>query len=58
MDLVEEGVTSIKGANKIFNVPLISMFNNLNGRKTKKFGPHGVLSKENKINVVDWIFGM
>jgi hypothetical protein len=56
--VVEKGATSIKGANKSFNIPLISMFDNLNGRKTKKFGPHGVLSKEEKINVVDWIFGM
>ncbi len=34
------------------------MFDNLNGSKTIKFGPHAMLSKEEKINVVDWIFGM
>jgi hypothetical protein len=32
---------------------LISMFDDLNGWKTIKFGPHGVLSKEDKINFVD-----
>jgi hypothetical protein len=49
MDVVEKGVTSFKGANNFFNIPLISMFDNLNGQKTIKFGPHGVLSKEEKI---------
>jgi len=45
----EKKVTSFKGANHFFNIPLILMFDNLNGRKTIKFGPHGVLSKEEKI---------
>jgi hypothetical protein len=55
---VEKGVTSFKGVSNFFNIPLILMFDNLNGSKTIKFGPHAMLSKEEKINVVDWIFGM
>lgn len=49
MDVVKKSVTSFKGANHFFNIPLILIFDKLNGRKTIKFGPHGVLSKEEKI---------
>jgi hypothetical protein len=50
---VEKGITSFKGVNNFFNIPLISMFDNLNGSKTIKSAPHAMLPKEEKINVVD-----
>jgi hypothetical protein len=58
MDVVEICITSLKRASRLFNIPLTSLSNPLNGKtRFSKVGPLGVLSNEKEVIVI-WILGM
>jgi hypothetical protein len=47
MDVVEKGITYLRGANKFWGIPITSLFDHLYGKtKSRKIGPPGVLTKE------------
>jgi hypothetical protein len=47
MDVVERGVISLGGPNKLCNIPLTSFTSHLNGKtQFKKIGSLGIVSKE------------
>lgn len=44
LDVMKKGVTSLKKANKHWNIPLTSLSNHLNGKtRSRKYGSLGVL---------------
>jgi hypothetical protein len=54
MDVVERGITSFRGASKIFNIRLTSLFNNLNKKtRSKKIGLLGESLEEEEATIVD-----
>jgi hypothetical protein len=58
MDVVERCVTSFKRAYRLFNIPLTSLSNPLNGKtRFQKVDPLGVSSNEKEV-IDDWILGM
>jgi hypothetical protein len=58
MDVVERCITSFKRASRLFNIPLTSLSNPLNGKiRFQNIDPLGVLSNEKEV-IVDWILGM
>jgi len=53
MDVIERGVISLKTRNKLWNIPLISLIDHLNGKTwSKKVGSLWVISKEEKTIVL------
>jgi hypothetical protein len=47
MDVVERGITSLRGTNKFWGKPVTSLSNHLYGKtRSKKIGPPSVLTKE------------
>jgi hypothetical protein len=59
MNIVERGITLLKGTNKFFNIFLSSLFAHLIGKvRLKKVGLHGVFTKEEEVVVVDQILRM
>ncbi len=59
MNIVERGITLLKGANKFFNILLSSLSAHLIGKvRSKKVGLHGVFTKEEEGVVIDWILGL
>jgi hypothetical protein len=59
MDGVEGGITYLLRANKFWGIPVISIFNHLNGKtKSRKIGPHAILTKEEDDVVVAWVLSM
>lgn len=54
MNIVERSITLLKGANKLFNILLSSLFAHLIGKvRSKKVGLHGVFTKEEEVVVVN-----
>jgi hypothetical protein len=48
MDIMERGQTSLRKANRLWNIPLTSLSNHSNGKTTtQKMGPTCVLIKAN-----------
>ncbi len=59
MDVIECGITSIKGAIKFWGIFVISFFDHLNGKtRSRKIGPLGVLAKEEGQANVAWVLNM
>jgi hypothetical protein len=59
MNIVERGITLLKGTNKFFNILLSSLSAHLIGKvRSKKVGLHGVFTKEEEGVVIDWILGL
>jgi len=59
MDVVERGITSLRGANKFWGIPITSLSNHLNGKsKSKQIGPLGVLRKEEDDVVITCVLSM
>ncbi len=58
MDVVECGITSLWGANKIWGILVTSLSNHLNGKTiNRKIGPPSVLN-EKEDEVVAWVLNM
>jgi hypothetical protein len=58
MDIMERGITFLRGVNNFFNIPPTSLFDHLNGKsKSKKVGLLSVLIEEEEV-VVHWILEM
>jgi hypothetical protein len=59
MDVVENKITSLWGANKFWGILVISLFNHLYGKtKSRKIGPLGVLTQEKDEIIVAWVLSM
>jgi len=59
MDAIENGTFSIRMANKVWNIPMGSIFNHLNGKtKSRKMGLGGVLTKKKDAIVIAWTLVM
>jgi len=60
MDAIERGFTLLKRASRYWNIPLTSLSNHLTNNKTtsRKCGPLGILSIDEKVTIVEWVFGM
>jgi hypothetical protein len=59
MDAIEGGNTTLKRASRLWNIPLNSLFNHLNGKtRMKKVGVEGILIVEEDVVVVCWILPM
>jgi hypothetical protein len=59
LDVMKKGVTSLKKANKHWNIPLTFLSNHLNGKtRSRKYGPLGVLTFDEDQVHVSWILNM
>jgi adenine-specific DNA methylase len=59
MDVMERGQTSLRKANKLWNIPLTSLSNHLNGKTTiQKMGPACVLTITKDEIVAEWVLAM
>jgi hypothetical protein len=59
LDVMKKGVTSLKKANKHWNILLTSLSSHLNGKtKSRKYGPLSVLSFDEDQVHVSWILNM
>jgi hypothetical protein len=59
MEVVEQGICSLWGANQIFHIPLNSLYGHLNGCiQNRKMGPPGVLIENKDVVVYEWILTM
>jgi hypothetical protein len=58
MNIMERGITFLRGVNNFLNIPPTSLFDHLNGKtKSKKVGLLGVLIEKNYV-VFYWILEM
>jgi hypothetical protein len=59
MDIIERKFMLLKKASRYWNIPLTSPSNHLTDKTTsRKRGPLGVLSVDEEVAVVEWVFGM
>ncbi len=59
MDVVEHGITFLRGANKSWGILITSFSNHLNGKiGSRKIGLLGVLIEEEDEVVVAWVLSM
>ncbi len=59
MDVIENGTTSSRKADRHWNIPLTSLSNHLYGKtRSKKPRPAGMLIVEEDQAVVAWVFSM
>jgi hypothetical protein len=59
MDAIENGTSSLKEANRHWNIPLTSLFDHLYGKtKSRKRGPISLLIIEENQVVVAWVLFM
>ncbi len=55
MEVVERTTHSLKNVNQSWNILIISFFDHLNGKTSKKMGIVGVLTDEENGILVAWI---
>jgi len=59
MDIMERGQTSLRKANRLWNIPLTSLSNHLNGKTTtQKMGPACVLIIAKDQIITKWVLAM
>jgi hypothetical protein len=59
MDTIDRRFTLLRKASQYWNIPLTSLSNHLTGKTTsRKCGPLGVLSVDEEVTIVEWVFGM
>jgi hypothetical protein len=59
MDAIERGFTSLRKASWYWNIPLTSLLNPLIDKTmSRKRGPLGVLSTDEEVAIIEWVFGI
>jgi hypothetical protein len=59
MDTTEHDIVFLRGANKFWGIPIISLSEHLNGNtRSRKIGPSNVLIEEEDEAIVAWVLSM
>jgi hypothetical protein len=59
MDAIERGFISLRKASRYWSIPLTSLSNHfINKTTSRKRGPPRVLSVDEEVAIVEWVFGI